>query len=187
MTKKVSDEMIPVESLIKQRPSIIHFERLDKNQMGTGIWGHTTRNLLDTSRRSTPLKFLGNDLQDLQEQLLQRSLKDGTDSWQLNLEGGYTDMHLRCPVCGGDNLHQENVVADNIREGVAIAYQCETCPAEPHLQMTQHKGISSIFWNAKQLLEDFGVYDAALALISSAEYRRSQELKAKSPHLAEYF
>jgi hypothetical protein len=187
MTSKIFDEMIPAESLIKQRPNIIHFERIDKRLMGSGIWGHTTRNLLDLSRRSSPLELSGNDLQELQEQLLQRSLKDGTDAWHLNLEGGYTDMHLQCPVCGGENLHQEEVVAGNIREGVAIAYQCETCPAEPHLQMTQHKGISSIFWNAKQLLEDFGAYDAALALISSNQYKRSQELKAKSPHLAEYF
>lgn len=92
-------------------------------------------------------------------------MKLGTDKWDV-----ISDPSLGCPCCGFDNLHQETVVDDGKQsESFGVAYSCETCPATPHLQLLQHKGISYLFWDAQQLLEDFGVYTLAEALINDKE------------------
>lgn len=56
---------------------------------------------------------------------------------------------LRCPRCGGANLHQDGLWAhpDRSQDGLRIAFWCEACE-EPNdrceLRITYHKGTTYV-------------------------------------------
>jgi hypothetical protein len=123
--------------------------------------------------RSTPLKpadayYKG--IKTIQRALLKRAQQEGLDGWSITNDltdyvwGSYAHpQSLMCPVCGGENLHQVQMLGyPNDGERIIIAFSCEHCIAEPHMNITQHKGLTSIFWDAEMLLRDYGVFDEAL-------------------------
>ena len=175
MASKYSEQSVSVRSLIEKQPPVLRQRRI-QSDFDTSVWGINTRQVLDQKWRKTYLNADNIHLPDLQERLIKRALLEGLSEWNLNL----AETYLYCPVCGSDNIHQAEVVdTGDTSEGVAIAYQCEQCPSDLHLQLIQHKGLCSLFWNAEQLLKDYGVYEAASALLKDAQYERFEALSTR--------
>ena len=171
---------------------ILTHTRLPGVDYGTSVTGRyaadsSRSDQLELVERPQPLAyFTAKELQQRQQRMLKRVLAEGINglsSWSLLPDISedacmWDGQDMYCPVCGGNNLHQVAVVpADPAHARITIAFMCEHCPAEPHLHLAQHKGITSIFWDAEMLLKDFGIYDDAVAAVLSRFPHYANRLK----------
>ncbi len=169
----LSNTLISAEVLLDSVPPMKWQHRLTGVQE-SGVDGGSERHYYPLTLTGAGELLPADRFEDLQEGLLKRALKEGIDKWDV-----ISDPTLRCPCCGFENIHQQTVIDDGSQHrSLAIAYNCESCPATSHLQVLQHKGCSYLFWDAKQLLEDFGVYRLAEAIITDRKIKRRSALSS---------
>ncbi len=169
----MSETKVPPFELVvlNESPPIFTNTRIDSDFgcSTTGRYNDSHSSTMVAKPRAEDYKLFNHHVEtlaELQHRLWKRSTKDGLTTWGIGNDlasNAYGSFHLgeelTCPICGGENIHQVKIIAPNPNELITIVYQCESCIGEPHLHIAQHKGISSIYFDAEMILKDFGIYD----------------------------